>query len=277
MRMRVGIAQRKAYAPIGLRRLVGGLAAVALLIGPFGLSAGAQPDAQPSAQDVCSAIQELPLSGGAKEALCRDFQAGIARGHLRPERALQFIREVGARITDESRSTAEGLLALVGRTVNPATGDLPAEVLIRRSFEVFSREEAPEEALSTALHEATALQRALGSVAAVYRGLGIFLEPNVSEKTLETAQGAVQLTVPRVDTVITATVVALDRFERRLDRRLDDTQGMKAEVMKELRAPSFYGAQALPEELVAYIDAQTDGREWAPIVRQLAADRGRNS
>ncbi len=245
---------------------------VALLLGAPGVSVSAQP-----APDVCGAIQGLPISDAAKEALCRDFQAGIARGHLRPERALQFLKEVGARITDESRAAAEELLALVGRTVNPATGDLPAEVLIRRTFEVFSREQDPEEALNTALREATALQRALASVAAVYRGLGIFLEPNVSEKTLETEQGAVALTVLRVDTVITATVVALDRFERRLDRRLDDAQGMKTEVMKELRSPSFYGAQALPDALVQYIDARTDGREWAPIVRQLAADRGRSS
>ena len=256
-----------------LPKLLPGLAVLVLLLGSLGVVAGAQP----STQDVCNAIQQLPISDAAKEDLCRDFQAGIARGHLQPERALQFINEVGARITDKSRSTAEGLLALVGRTVNPATGDLPAEVLIRRSFEVFSREQDPEEALNTALREATALQRALVSAAGVYRGLGIFLEPNVSEKTLETEQGAIQLTVSRVDTVITATVVALDRFERRLDRRLDDTQGMKAEVMKELRAPSFYGAEALPEELVQYIDAHTDGREWAPIVRQLAADRGRSS
>lgn len=265
------------HRPEILRRRLPGLAPLALLllIGTLGVPTAAQPSA--SAQDVCAAIQELSISAGAKETLCRDFQAGIARGHLQPERALQFIREVGARITEESRATAESLLGLVGRTINPATGDLPAEVLIRRTFEVFGREQDPEQALSTALREATALQRALVGVAAVYRGLGILLEPNVSEKTLETEQGAIQLTVPRVDTVITATVVALDRFERRLDRRLDDTQGMKAEVMKELRAPSFYGAQTLPEELVAYIDAHTDGREWAPIVRQLAADRGRSS
>lgn len=253
-------------------KLLLGLAAVALLIGSLGVPVGAQ-----SAQDVCSAIQGLSISDTAKEALCRDFQAGIARGHLQPERALQFLHEVGARITDESRATAESLLTLVGRTVNPATGDLPAEVLIRRSFEVFNREESPEEALNTALREATALQRALVGVAGVYRRMGIFLEPNVSEKTLQTEFGEISLTVVQVDTVITATVVALDRFERRLDRRLDDTQGMKTEVMKELQAPSFYGAQALPDALVQYIDAHTDGREWAPIVRQLAADRGRSS
>lgn len=255
-----------------LRLLPGLVAVVGLLVGAWGASVGAQ-----SPQDVCRAIQGLLISDAAKEALCRDFQAGIARGHLRPERALQFLKEVGVRITDESRAAAESLLLLVGRTVNPATGDLPAEVLIRRTFEVFSREQDPEEALNTALREATALQRALAGVAGVYRGLGIFLEPNVSEKTLSTEFGEISLTIGQVDTVITATVVALDRFERRLDRRLDDTQGMKTEVMKELRAPSFYGAQALSDALVQYIEARTDGREWAPIVRQLAADRGRSS
>jgi hypothetical protein len=131
--------------------------------------------------------------------------------------------------------------------------------------------------MGTAAQEVTALSKALQSIAQIYRGLGIYLEPNVSAKVLQTEFGEIQLTVAQVDTVITATGVALDRFERKLDRKLDDFAGMKAEVLRELRTPSFTGAEALPTSLTQYIDAHTTGSEWASIVKQLAAERGRTS
>jgi len=230
-----------------------------------------------TAQDVCNFIQqELQVSQGLKSTLCEDFQGGISRGHIQPNRADELLRRVNERITSETRPQAEQMLTTIGWTINPAKGDLPAEALIRRIFEVFSRESS-EKSMETAAQEVSALSKTLQSVAQVYRGLGISLGRDVSKKTIQTDFGEVELTVGRVDTVITATVVALDRFERRLDRRLDDFEGMKAEVMKELRAPSFYGAQPLPDALIEQIDAHTTGQEWAPIVRQLAADRGRTS
>jgi hypothetical protein len=233
--------------------------------------------ASQSAQEVCDFIQEdLSVQEGVKATLCQDYQAGIARGHIRPERALQFLETVGARITPETQGAAESLLLLTGQLLNPAKGDLPAELVIRRTFEILSKEES-DEAMTVAVGEGAALGRVLQNVAALYRSLGISLEPNVSKKVIQTDFGEVELTVGRVDTVITATSVALDRFERRLNRRLDDFEGMKSEVMKELSAPSFFGAEALPDALIQQIDAQTTGREWAPIVRQLAADRGRSS
>lgn len=232
-----------------------------------------------TAQEVCDFIQnELNVSQGLKSTLCQDFQAGISRGHIQPERAYQLLEGINERIASGTQSAAENILTTIGWTVNPAKGDLPAEALIRRIFEVFNKGQSSEEAMETAARETTALSKALQSVAQVYRGLGISLEPNASKKVIQTDFGEVELTVGRVDTVITATVVALDRFERRLDRSLDDFAGMKAEVMQELRAPSFYGAEPLPNALIQYIDAETEGDEhWAPIVRQLAADRGRTS
>lgn len=257
-----------------IRRTIRSLIFGTILVGA--LAAAALVAAQ-SAQEVCDFIQEdLSVQEGVKATLCQDYQAGIARGHIRPDRALQFLETVGARITPETQAAAESLLLLTGQLLNPAKGDLPAELVIRRTFEILSKEES-EEAMTVAAREGTALARVLQDVAAVYRSLEISLEPNVSKKVIQTDFGEVELTVGRVDTVITATSVALDRFERRLNRRLDDFAGMKSEVMKELSAPSFFGAEALPDALIQQIDAQTTGREWAPIVRQLAADRGRSS
>jgi len=246
------------------------LIAVSLLL-VLAVSAGGQ-----TAQDVCDFIQdELNVSPGLKTTLCQDFQAGISRGHIQAERAHQLLEEINDHITPSTQSAAENMLTTIGWTVNPAKGDLPAEALIRRIFELL---DAKGEEMQTVAQEVTILNKALQSVAQVYRGLGISLEPNASKKVLQTDFGEVELTVGRVDTVITATVVALDRFERRLDRSLDDFAGMEAEVMQELRAPSFYGAEPLPNALIQYIDAETGGDEhWAPIVRQLAADRGRTS
>jgi hypothetical protein len=231
-----------------------------------------------TAQDVCAYIESsLAVSSGLKAVLCQDIQAGITRGHIQPARALQLLQEVNKRVNPNTQMAAETLLATVGFIVNPTKGDLPAELLIRRTFEIFSREQTPGESMGMAAQEATALGKMLQSVGQIYRGLGIQLEPNVSSKALQTEFGEIPLTVLRVDTVITATAVALDRFERKLDRQLDDSDGMKAEVMRELRTPSFTGAETLPASLLQYIEAHTTGREWAPIVRQLAADRGRTS
>lgn len=243
------------------------------LVALLGIHAGAQ-----TGSDVCAYIQNtLNVSSGLKGALCQDFQAGITRGHIQSSRALQFLEEVNERITSATQAAAEGMLTTIGAAVNPAKGDLPAELLIRRTLELFGREQTKGELMGTAAREVTVLSRALQSVAQVYRGLGIYLEPNVSMKAIQTEFGEIQLTVARVDTVITATAVALDRFERKLERQLDDSAGMKAEVMRELKAPSFTGAEPLPSPLVQFIDAHTTGSEWAPIVRQLAADRGRTS
>jgi len=226
-------------------------------------------------QEVCAAIEGLAISEGLKGTLCADFRAGIARGHIRPERALQLLQAVGERVNPETQSAAEGMLTTIGWTVNPAKGDLPAELLISRVFELFSKEHTKGESMDTAALEVTILSKALQSVAQVYRRLGITLKSDESKKLLDTEFGEVELTVSRVDTVITATAIALDRFERRLDRRLDDAAGMKAEVMKELKNPRFFGAEQLPDALIKYIDAHTTGSEWMPIVRQLASDRGR--
>lgn len=252
---------------------------VAAILSAFGLvlwvapSAGAQ-----SVQDVCPFIQnQLRVSGGLKETLCQDFQAGIARGHIQPERALTFLGEVNKRITSETQDEAERVLVTIGMTIHPAKGDLPAELLIRRVFELFGRVGSPSEAMEAAAREVEILHRALVSVAQVYRGLGIDLAPNVSQKTLQTEIGEVELTVGRVDTVITATAIALDRYERRLDRSLKDLEAMQSEVMKELKAPSFPGAAQLPQTLIRYIDAHADGSTWAPIVEQMAQARGRES
>lgn len=248
--------------------LVGALAATALAIEAW--TVAAQSD-----QEVCEFIQEeLSVQETVKATLCQDYQAGITRGHIRPERALQFLEAVGARITPETQGAAESLLLLTGQLLSPAKGDLPAELVIRRTFEILSKEQA-DEAMTVAVGEGAALGRVLQNVAAFYRSLNINLEPNVSKKVIQTEFGEVELTVGRVDTVITATSIALDRFERRLNRRLDDFEGMKTEVMKELSAPS--GAEELPDSLIRQIDARTTGQEWAPIVRQLATDRGRNS
>ena len=256
-----------------IRRLLAALLVVSLA--GFGIAALSLGQ---TAQDVCTYIEtQLNVSPSLKGVLCQNFQAGIARGHIQPARALQFLQAVNERITTQNQGSAETLLTLASQLVNPAKGDLSAEIIIRRTFEIFSKEQSPDEAMMTAVREATALFNMLQRVADVYRGLGITLAPNEAEKTLQTEFGELELTVQRVDTVITATAVALDRFERRFDRRLDDYSGMKAEVMKELRAPSFYGAEKLPDELVRYIEARTTGQEWAPIVQQLAADRGRRS
>lgn len=268
---------------VGRGRLIA-LVGVGLIGLGLGLGLGPGPGAGDviglgqTAQDVCRYIEtRLDVSPALKPVLCQSFQAGIARGHIEPARALQFLQAVAERITPQNRGAAETLLTLTSQLVDPAKGDLPAELLIRRTFEVFSKESSPDVAMVIAVREATALFNMLQRVAGVYRALGIALAPNEPKKTLPTGFGPVELTVRRVDTVITATAVALDRFERRFDRRLDDYNGMKAEVMKELRAPSFYGAEELPDELVRYIDARTTGQEWAPIVQQLAADRGRRS
>jgi hypothetical protein len=256
-----------------IRRLLAGL----LVIGLAGFGIAALSFSQ-TAQDVCAYIEtQLNVTQSLKGVLCQNFQSGIARGHIQPARALQFLQAVDERITPQNQGSAETLLTLTGQLINPAKGDLPAEIIIRRTFEIFSKEQSPDEAMMTAVREATALFNMLQRVADVYRELGIALAPNEAEKTLQTEFGELELTVQRVDTVITATAVALDRFERRFDRRLDDYSGMRAEVVKELRAPSFYGAEKLPDELVRYIEAHTTGQEWAPIVQQLAADRGRRS
>jgi hypothetical protein len=226
-------------------------------------------------QQICATIEGMAISEGLKETLCQDFQAGIARGHIIPERALQLLQAVGERITPQTQSAAEGMLTTIGWTINPAKGDLSAELLISRVFELFSKEQTEGESMGAAALEVTILSKALQSVAQVYRGLGITLKPDESKKVLSTEFGEIELTVSRVDTVITATAIALDRFERRLERRLDDFAGMKAEMMKELRNPRFFGAEPLPEQLIRYIDSEIDGSEWVPIVRQLASDRGR--
>ncbi len=236
------------------------------------------PAAGQTAQDVCTYIEgTLNISTGLKSTLCQDFQAGIARGHLQASRALQLLQEVNDRINPSNQASAENMLTTIGSIINPAKSDLPAELLIRRVFELFSREQVKGEFMNTAAQEVIVLSRLIRSVAPVYRSLGIYLEPNVSMKVIQTDAGEIELNVSRVDTVITATAVALDRFERKLDRKLDDVAGMKSEVMRELRAPSFVGAEALPALLIQYIEAHTTGNEWAPIVRQLAADRGRTS
>ncbi len=238
-----------------------------------GVPTGAQ-----SAQDVCSFInEELSVSEGLKNTLCQDFQAGIERGHIQPARALDLLKAVDERLSESTRASAENILGTIGFTINPAKGDLSAELLIRRVLELFSREQSKGELMNLVAQEVRTLSQTLQSVAQVYRGLGISLEPNVSKKNLQTDFGEIELTVGRVDTVITATAIALDRFERKLDRQLDDSAGMKSEVLKELRAPSFSGAVALPNELIQYIEAHTSGAEWVPIVRQLAAGRGRSS
>lgn len=231
-----------------------------------------------NATEICQFIREnLPFSGEFQDELCRDFQSGIARGHIAPRRALSFLTELDRRITPDTLDEAERMLRTVGATISASKRDLPAELLIRRVFELFSRSDSPQEAMRAAAREVEILQQTLVSIARVFRELRIGLAPDVSQKVIETGFGEVKLTVGRVDTVITAAAIALERFERRLNRSLDDFAGMKDAVMQELSTPSFPGAEALPPTLVRYIDAQTTGREWASIVKQIAQDRGRTS
>ena len=240
---------------------------VALLIASaMALHAQAQ-----SAQDVCAYIQqELKISSEKKSELCQDFEAGITRSHIMPVRALELLRAVNDHITSDTQSTVEGMLSSMGDMLNPATGDLPVELLIRRMFEGFGRAEA----LKTTAQDVLALGQLLQGVAQTYHALGIFLEPNVSEKTLRTEFGDIPLTVPGVDTTITDTAAALDRFERKLNRDLNDSKAMKDDVMSELQKDLQKGA--LSNALVLYINAHTTGSEWVPLAKQLAATRGRS-
>ncbi len=235
------------------------------------VDAGAQ-----SAQDVCAVIDdELSLAQGAESTLCNDLTAGINRGHLQPPRALELLRDVAAHLNGATENAATSLLTTIGRTVNPAKNDLPAELLISRVLNVFRQVDDPEPAMSEAAREVNVLHEALLSVAQTYQSIDVHLAPNVQSKVLRTEFGDVDLTVGRVDTVITATALALDRFERRLDRSLDDVEGMQNAVMQALARPSFAGAEPLPDALIRYVNAQTDGQQWASIVQFLAEARQR--
>lgn len=235
------------------------------------ITAGAQ-----SAQDVCTFIEDsLSLDQGVASTLCADLTAGVNRGHLQPSRALELLEAVAERLSGATENAAASLLATVGTTVNPAKNDLPAELLISRALNVFEQVDDADRAVSLAAREVNDLHQALSSVAQTYQSLDVHLASNVQSKVLRTEFGDVELTVGRVDTVITATAMALDRFERRLNRSLDDVEGMKSAVMDALARPSFAGAESLPDALIRYVDAQTDGQEWASIVRFLADARGR--
>ncbi len=241
------------------------------LIGAMGVGASAQ-----SAEEVCTFIDgQLRLAQNVESTLCNDLTAGIDRGHLQPARALELLREVAARLRGSTENAAASLLSTVGTTVNPAKNDLPAELLISRVLSVFGQVDDAEEAMSEAAGEVNVLHQALLSVAQTYQRIDVHLASNVQSKVLRTEFGDVELTVGRVDTAITATAMALDRFERRLNRSLDDVAGMQSAVMDALARPSFAGAQALPDALIRYIGAQTDGQQWASIVRFLAEARGR--
>jgi len=235
------------------------------------VSAGAQ-----SAEDVCTFIDgQLSLAQSVESTLCNDLTAGINRGHLQPSRALDLLREIAAHLSGGTENAAASLLSTVGTTVNPAKNDLPAELLISRVLSVFGQIDDAGQAMSLATSEVNALHQALLSVAQTYQGIDIHLASNVQGKVLQTEFGDVDLTVGRVDTVITATALALDRFERRLNRSLDDVAGMQSAVMGALARPTFAGARALPDALIRYIGAQTNGQQWASIVRFLADTRGR--
>ena len=254
-----------------MTRLVVALALALGLVMAASVSAGAQ-----SAEDVCTFIDgQLRLAQDVASTLCTDLTAGIGRGHLQPSRALELLREVAAHLSGATENAAASLLATVGTTVNPAKNDLPAELLISRVLSVFGQIDDAGQAMSEAASEVNVLHQALLSVAQTYQGIDVHLASNVQSKVLRTEFGDVNLTVGRVDTVITATAMALDRFERRLNRSLDDVAGMHSAVMDALARPSFAGAEALPDALIEHIDARIDGQQWASIVRFLADARGR--
>ncbi|MFB6286059.1 MAG: hypothetical protein ABEK03_05740 [Candidatus Bipolaricaulia bacterium] len=243
------------------------------LIGAMGVGASAQ-----SAEDVCAFIDgQLRLAQDVESTLCNDLTAGIDRGHLQASRALALLQEVAARLSGSTENAAASLLSTVGTTVNPAKNDLPAELLISRVLSVFGQVDDAGQAMSLAASEVNALHQALLSVAQTYQRIDIHLASNMQSKVLRTEFGDVKLTVGRVDTAITATAMALDRFERRLNRPLDDVAAMKSAVMDALARPSFAGAQALPDALIRYIGAKTDGQQWASVVRFLADARGRDN
>ena len=254
-----------------MKKLTVVLALALGLVLAFVVTAGAQ-----SAQDVCTFIDgSLSLDPGVESTLCADLTAGMNRGHIQPSRALELLQAVAQRLSGATENAAASLLSTVGTTVNPAKNDLPAELLISRVLNVFEQVSDADEAMSLATSEVNTLHQALTSVAQTYQSLDVHLAPNVQSKVLRTEFGDVNLTVGRVDTVVTATALALDRFERRLNRSLGDVDGMKSAVMEALARPSFAGAESLPDALIQYVDAQTDGQEWASIVRFLAEARGR--
>lgn len=239
------------------------------------LSVGA---AGQSAQDVCDAVQnDLRLPDDVASTLCQDLTAGVERGHLQPSRALELLNALAGRQSDATQDAATSLLATIGTTVNPAKNDLPAELLISRVLSVFGQVDDAEQAMSLAAREVDVLHQALIRVARQYQATGIDLASNVQSKVFQTEFGDVELTVGRVDTVITATALALDRFERRLNRSLDDVAGMQSAVVDALAHPSFAGAESLPDALIRYVGAQIDGSQWAPIVQALAEARGRGN
>lgn len=249
---------------------------LALALGLF-MAASVDARAQ-SAEDVCAFIDgQLNVAQGVASTLCSDLTAGIERGHLQPSRALQLLQEVAANASNAPVNATTSLLSTIGTTVNPAKDDLPAELLIGRVLNVVNQVLDAEEAMSLAAREVDVLHRTLLSVARTYRAIDIHLAPNVESKVLRTEFGDVNLTVGRVDTAITATARALDRFERRLNRSLDDVEAMQRAVMDAIARPSFAGAEALPDALIRYVDAQTSGQQWASIVRSLAEARGRSN
>ena len=253
-----------------MRRLSLALALAIGLVMTTAVTAGAQSN------EVCAFLDgRLSLAQGVESTLCTDLTAGINRGHLTSARALELLNAVRARLDGATENAAASLLATIGTTVNPAKGDLPAELLISRVLGVFTQSDDAEQAMADAAREVDALHQALTRVAQVYADIGVDLASNVQSKVLRTEFGDVNLTVGRVDTVITATAMALDRFERRLDRSLGDVTGMQSAVMDALARPSFAGAESLPDALIQYVNAQIDGQQWASIVRSLAEARGR--
>lgn len=256
-----------------MKRLSIAIALAVILVMTVGVGTGAQ-----SADDVCAFIDDgLSLAQGVASTLCNDLTAGINRGHLTGARAMELLQGVAGRLSGATSDAAASLLTTVGTTVNPAKDDLPAELLISRVLNVLGQVSDAGQAMSLASSEVTVLHRALVSVAQTYQAIDVHLAANVQSKVLRTEFGDVNLTIGRVDTVITATALALDRFERRLNRSLDDVDGMQSAVMDALARPSFAGAEALPDALIQYVNAQLDGSQWAAIVRALADARGRTN